>query len=722
MFDSFFRCFLNYINLITNSIMRKLFLLIIPFAMLLSSCDGVKGPGENPFFSEYDTPFGAPPFDKIDNEHFLPAYQEAIRQHNAEIDAIVNNPEAPSFENTIVAYDRAGEMLSRVGAVFGGLRGAETNPRLQEIARETTPMLSAHSNSIRFNQDLFERIHAVYQMREELDLDLEQMRLVEKTYQDFARNGAALPEEDRLKLMELNERMSMIGLQLSENLLAENNGYKLVIEDEADLAGLPPHVRTAAAEEARKQGMEGKWVFTMAKPSWTPFLMFSERRDLRQELFTNYFMRGQNGNENDNRALFAEMLSLRQEMARMLGFDNYAEYFTSIQMAQNPQNVYDFLYQVWEPALARAKRERDEMQAIIDREGGDFKLESWDWWYYAEIIRKEKYDLDDDEVKPYFAIDNVRDGNFLLANKLFGMTFEARPEVPVYHEEVEAFEVFDRDGSHLGILFIDPHPRPGKRSGAWCGTYRSGSYDEDGNKISPIVTIVMNFTRPAGDKPAMLSWDETTTYFHEFGHALHNFFADGLYRRTSRSVPRDFVELPSQILENWAGEPQLLKEYALHYETGQPIPDELIEKLRKSEHFNQGFINTEYLAAAILDMDYYTSDATPDMDISAFEAATMERIGLINEIVPRYTTGNFGHIFGTGYAAGYYVYRWAGVLDADAFDAFKQSGDLFNQDLAERFRKYILAENALHEGMDAYVKFRGHEPSIDPFLRRSGLK
>ena len=699
--------------------MKKLFLIVIAVIMLLPGCKQAVVE-DNPFFTEWDTPFGAPPFDKIDDEHFLPAYVEAIRQQKEEIDLIINNPDAPGFENTIVAFDNSGALMRKVSPVFGGLRGAETNPRLQEIARETTPMLTAHSNEIRMNQDLFQRIQTVYENRESFDLDPEQMRLVERIYRDFERGGAALPEEKREELKRLNERMSMVSLQLSENLLAENNGFKLILEDEADLVGLPPDVISAAAEEAKKAGMEGKWVFTLAKPSWTPFLQFSERRDLREKIYRAYFMRGDNDNEHDNKALFAELMQLRQQASQLRGYDNYADFFLEEQMAERSENVYNFLYQVWEPALARAKGERDDMQAIIDGEGGDFKLESWDWWYYAEKIRGERYDLDEDEVKPYFTLDNVRRGNFLLANKLFGLTFTARPDVPVYHPEVEAFEVTDRDGSSLGVLYIDPHPRPGKRSGAWCGTYRSGSY-EDGVKITPIVTIVMNFTRPAGDRPAMLSWDETTTYFHEFGHALHNFFADGRYRRTSRSVPRDFVELPSQILENWAGEPALLKEYALHYETGEPIPAELIEKLSKSEHFNQGFINTEYLAAAIMDMDWHTAVHGDEIDVNAFEEATLKRIGLIDEIIPRYRTANFGHIFGTGYAAGYYVYRWAGVLDADAFYAFKESGDLFNQELAEKFRYYILANNARYEGMDAYVRFRGKEPSIEPFLRQSGL-
>ncbi len=688
--------------------------------MMLGACTEQPN-AENPFFTEWDTPFGAPPFDKIDEEHYLPAYEEGIRQHSQEIDAIVNNPEEPNFENTIVAYDEAGGLLRKIGPVFGGLRSAETTPRLQEIARETTPMLSEHYNSIRMNEDLFARIESVYENRHEMDLDKEQLNVVEKIYRDFERGGAALPGDKREDYKRLSERISMVSLELGENLLAENNAYQLVIEDEADLAGLPSGVISAAAEEAERNDMEGKWVFTTSNPSRIPFLQYSENRDMREDILMAYVNRGDNDNEHDNKELFIELMMLRQQMVELLGYDNYADYFTAIQMAENPENVYEFLHTVWEPALARAKREKDEMQAIIDREGGDFDLEAWDWWYYAEKIREEKYELDEDEVSPYFSIENVREGNFLLANKLFGLTFEARPEVPTYHEEVEAYEVFDHDGSHLGILFIDPHPRPGKRSGAWCGTYRSGAY-ENGEKIAPIVTMVMNFTRPSGDRPALLSWDETTTYFHEFGHALHNFFADGRYRRTSRSVPRDFVELPSQILENWAGEPELLKEYAFHYETGEPIPEELIEKLQKSEHFNQGFINTEYLAAAILDMDWHTSDIDENTDVNAFERASMENIGLIDEIIPRYRTTNFQHIFGSGYAAGYYVYRWAGVLDADAFFAFKESGDLFNQELAEKFREYILAGNALYEGMDAYVKFRGHEPDIEPFLIQSGLK
>ncbi len=700
--------------------MRQFFLLFVTLIIFIGGC-GDPSVKDNPLLSDFDTPFEAPPFDQIDDEHYLPAIEEAIKQHNEEIDAIIENPEEPTFENTIVAYDNAGELLSRVNSIFGGIRSAETNPRLQEISRETTPMLSAHRNKISMDQDLFERIKTVYEQRHEKDLNREQIRVVEKYYEDFERNGAALPDKERERLKELNDRMSMISLELNENVLAETNDFILVLEDEEDLAGLPESVISAAAEAAEDAGKEDKWVITLHKPSWIPFVQYSERRDLREKIFTAFISRGNNDNENDNKELFAELMQLRQEMAQLMGFENYAEYFLDIQMAENPENVYEFLHEIWEPSIARANSEISQKQEIIEREGGDFSLEPWDWWYYAEKIRQEKYELDDDELNPYFTIDNVREGCFTLADKLFGLSFEKRPEVPVYHEEVEAFEVFDNDGSHLGILYIDPHPREGKRQGAWCGTYRSGSW-ENGERISPIVTIVMNFSRPSGGKPAMLSWDETTTYFHEFGHALHNFFAEGKYNRTSRSVPRDFVELPAQILENWASEPEMLRMYARHYETGQPMPDELIERLNRAEHFNQGFAMTEYLASAFLDMDWHTTDHEDKVDVMEFEKESMNRIGLPDEIVPRWRTTYFGHVFGTGYAAGYYVYRWAGVLDADAFMAFKETGDLFNQEVAERFRKYILAENALWEGMDAYVKFRGREPDIEPFLEQRGLK
>ena len=691
---------------------------LIPLTML-ASCQQKKE--QNPLLAEWNTPFGIPPFHLIQDEHFIPAYEVAMEQNNAEIDAIINNPEEPSFVNTIVAYDQSGELMSKIGLVYGGLNGANTTPRLQEIARELTPKLAAHRSAITFNQELFARIKAVYDLRDELDLDVEQMRVVQKIYNDFARNGAALPEEQRNELKKINERMSMVTLQLGQNLLAENNGFKLILENKDDLVGLPSDVISGAAEAAKREGHEGKWLFDLSKPSWIPFVQFSERRDLREQIHTAYCKRGNNDNDFDNKQLFVELMMLRKQMAQILGYENYAEFFISDQMAESPANVYTFLNKVRVPAIKRAKEELADMQQIINAEGGHFKLQPWDWWYYAEKVRKEKYNLNEDEIKPYLSLDNVREGIFYVTNKLYGLTYIKRNDIPVYHPEVEAYEVIDYDGSHLAVLLVDPHPRASKRQGAWCGVYRSGSY-KNGEKIAPVVTIVMNFSRPVGDKPALLTWDETTTYFHEFGHALHNFFADGHYNRTSRSVPRDYVELPSQVMENWAGEPEVLKVYAKHYITGNPIPDAIIEKMQSSAKFNQGFGTSEYVAAALLDMDWHTKEVSENTDVNQFEKESMRNIGLIPEIEPRYLTTNFGHIHSTGYAAGYYVYLWAGQLDADAFEAFKETGDLFNQDLATKFRKHCLADNALGEGMVQYIKFRGKAPSIDALLRQRGLK
>lgn len=676
--------------------------------------------GNNPLLQEWKPPFGVPPFNEIKNEHFAPAFEEAIRQQKAEIEAITKNPAQPTFENTIVAFDQSGDLLSKISPVFGGLTGANTNAELQKISKELTPIFAASRNEILFNQALFERIKYVYDHRNTMNLDKEQLRVVQKIYDDFARNGVVLPQEKQDELKKLNERMSMISLQLGQNLLAENNDYKLIIDKKADLAGLPNDVVAAAAEKAQAAGMQGKWMFDLSKPSFIPFLQYSQRRDLREKIYKAYIARGNNDNANDNKQLFAELMQLRKRSSEILGYKNYGEYNTSNQMAQNPQNVFDFLKAVWSPAIERAKKERDEMQQIANKEGAKFKLEAWDWWYYAEKVRKNKYSLNEDEIKPYLTWDNVLNGIFYVSNKLYGLTFKQRTDLPVYHNEVKTYEVFDKDGSHLSILYIDPYPRDSKRGGAWCSTFRSGKY-RDGKKITPIVTIVTNFSRPIGDKPAMLNWDETETFFHEFGHALHNFFADGHYDRTSRDVPRDYVELPSQVMENWAGEPEVLKAYAKHYVTGKPMPDALIQKMQNSSKFNQGFINAEYIAAAYLDLKWHTTDFGEKIDVNDFERNTLKELGLIDEIAPRYTTTNFNHIFSGGYAAGYYVYLWAAQLDADAFEAFKESGNLFNQDLAQKFRKYCLSENAMGDGMEQYTKFRGSAPTIQPLLRQRGL-
>ncbi len=689
--------------------------------MALMSATGMAQPkSDNPFFKEYNTPFKVPPFNLIDTSHYIPAIVEGIKQQQAEIDAIVNNPQAPTFENTIVALDESGALLEKVGSVFGSLNGANTSPALQAIARKTSPMSTKHRDNISLNEKLFQRIKTVYEKRNNSKLNPLQVRVVEKYYNDFVRNGANLSEGDKAKLRAINQELSMLGLKFGENLLSETNkNFKLVIDNQADLAGLPADLITAASDQAKQDGMEGKWVFTLQKPSMIPFLQYAQNRELRKKIYMGYNMRGNNNNEFDNKETILKIANLRAERANLLGFKTYAEYIIDNNMAKTPENVYQFLNKIMEPALAVAKKDLAEMQAIADREGANIKMEAWDWWFYSEKLRKEKYNLDEAEIKPYLSLEGVRTGMFYVANKLYGITFTKRPDLPTYHTEVDAFEVKDSTNKHIGVLYLDYHPRPGKRVGAWCGRFRDQGY-ENGVKITPVVTIVTNFTRPAGDVPALLTWDETSTLFHEFGHALHGLFTDGQYQRIAGSVPRDMVELPSQIMENWAGEPEVLKVYAKHYKTGEVMPQELISKLEKSMTFNQAFVTVEYIAASILDLDWHSFTAPKQVDVNAFEKESMDKIHLIPEILPRYRTSFFNHIVG-GYAAGYYVYLWAAVLDSDAFQSFVDSGDLYNKDIAAKFRKFILTEGGNDEGMVQYRKFRGQDPSPIPLLKKRGL-
>jgi peptidyl-dipeptidase Dcp len=704
--------------------MKKSFILIFALGMLLFSCQSQKKEAdtnmENPFFKEWTTPYGVPPFEQIKIEHILPALKEGIAQREAEVDGIVANTAEPTFENTILPLDKSGELLSKVSGTFYPLNSANTDEEMQALAREISPLMTQHRDNISLNPELFEKIKSIYERRNELGLDKEQMRATEKYYEDFVRNGANLSAEDQEKLRKLNEELSELSLQFGENLLAETNrNFKLVIDNEADLAGLPDDVIARAAEDAKAAEEDGKWVFTLAKPSMIPFLQYAENRDLREKLYRGYFMRGDNDNEHDNKEIIKRIVKLRDERAELLGFNNHAEYVIDVNMAKTPEAVYEFLMQLWEPAMKIAKKDRDEMQAIIVSEGGNFKLASWDWWYYAEKLRKQKFDLDEAELKPYFSLDNAKKGLFYVVEKLYGLKLEPR-DWPTYHEEAEVYEVLEADGSKLGVMYMDFHPRDGKRVGAWSTQFRDATY-RNGERIPTIGTIVMNFTRPAGDTPALLSFDEVSTLFHEFGHALHGLFADGPYDRTAGSVPRDFVELPSQIMEHWAAEPEVLKVYARHYQTGEPIPDELIEKLEMSGTFNQGFETVEFVAAALLDMDYHTTDNPNIDDVRAFEKASMDRIGLIPEILPRYRSTYFSHIFSGGYSAGYYVYYWAGVLDTDAFYAFKETGDIFNQEVAAKFRT-LLEKCGADDGMTVYKNFRGKEPSIEPYLEKKGLK
>lgn len=683
----------------------------------------------NPFFSEYSTPFNVPPFEQISNEHFMPAFEEGMKLHEAEIEAIANNTEAPDFENTVLAFDQSGRFLRRVSLVFYNLNSAHTDSVKEALAREIGPRLSQHNDNIMLNEKLFQRVKMVYDARYtpmaegKAPYDSAQIHVIEKLYESFVRNGANLSAEDKEKLRALNEELTTLTIQFGQNLLAETNkNFMLVIDQKTDLVGLPDELIASAAEAATENGLDGKWIFTLQKPSMIPFLQYAQNRGLREKLYRAYTMRGNNTNEFDNKDEISRIVQIRAERAKLFGYANHASYVIEQNMAKTPENVYKLIDQLWANALAKAKNEVKEMQAIIDAEGGNFKLASWDWWYYAEKLRKQKYDLDEAELKPYFQLENVRNGMFWVAKQLYGIQFRKIDSIPVYHPDVEAYEVTEADGSHTGILYLDYHPRASKQVGAWCTSYRDAHYRGD-TLVSPVISIVCNFTKASAETPSLLTWDEVTTLFHEFGHALHFLFVDGKYSLTAGNVPRDYVELPSQIMENFASEPAVLNEYAKHYKTGEVIPENLVTKLEKSSQFNQGFNTVEYLAAALLDLNFHAlSDKDSITDVVAYEKTAMDKIGLIEEIVPRYRTTYFGHIFSDEYySAGYYVYLWAEVLDADAFEAFKQSGNIFNPELAAKFREYCLATSGDMEGMEAYLKFRGQEPSVAPLLVRKGL-
>ncbi|MFZ5942287.1 MAG: M3 family metallopeptidase [Bacteroidota bacterium] len=701
--------------------MKKLILPLIALFLLQFACNTEKKENMNPLLTEFATPYGVPPFDQIKPEHYLPAFKAAMEIHDQEIAAITGNTEAPTFENTIAAFDYSGELLNRIENIFENVRETDTNDTLQSIAKEVVPLMSAHRTNISLNEELFNRIRSVYERKDSLNLNGEQLNLVEKTYKNFIRRGASLDPEKKARLREINEKLSMLTLTFGENVLKETNSFILVIENKEDLAGLPESVISAAADDAKAAGKEGAWVFTLQKPSWIPFVTYSDRRELREKLYKAMYMRADNDNANDNKAIIDEIVNLRLEQAQLLGYDSHAAYQLEERMAKNPENVYALLMKLWDPALKIAKKEAAEMQKMIDRDGGNFRLESWDWWYYAEKVRKEKYDLDEEQLRPYFSLDAVTAGVFDVVNKLYGLTFTRDEQIPVYNPEAVAYVVKDRDGSDLGVLYMDFFPRASKNAGAWSTAFRK-QYRKDGAKINAINSIVCNFSKPAGDLPALLTFDEVQTYFHEFGHALHAILSDCTYPGTSgTAVPRDFVELPSQIMENWAADPEVLVTYAKHYKTGEPIPATLIAKLEASSHFNQGFTTVEYLAASILDMDYHTLTAAQKIDANQFEKASMDRIGLISSIIPRYRSDYFSHIFAGGYSAGYYSYIWAEVLDADAFQAFKETS-LYDRKTADAFRENVLSKGGTEDPMTLYVRFRGKEPSIDALLEKRGLK
>ena len=695
--------------------MKKILSLCL-LSIMMMSCNQSK----NPFFEEYSTPYGSVPFDEIKVEHFMPAFQEGMKQQTAEIEAIVNNPEAPTFENTIEAMENSGQLLSKVSYVFSCLTGAETNDELTALSMEISPLLSAHGDNISLNDGLFQRVKAVYEQKDQLNLNQEQARLLEITYKDFIRSGAALNEADKNRLREINMELSKLALQFSDNVLKETNQYMLVIDKEEDLAGLPESVIAAAATTAKNKGLEGKWVFTLHNPSRLPFLQYSERRELREALLKAYINRGDNDNEFDNKAIINKMANYRIERSNLLGYNTFADYALENKMAQTPEAVFDLMAKIWERALPQAKKEAKELQAYINKEGGKFKLEAWDWWYYTEKVRKEKFDLDEAELKPYFKMENVREGIFMVANRLYGLNFKQLDNVDVYHPEVEVFEVSDADGSLIGLFYTDYYPREGKRSGAWMSSLRKQQV-LNGQHVHPHIYNVGNFTRPVGDTPALLSIDEVETMFHEFGHALHGLLSKCTYNSLSgTSVSRDFVELPSQIMENWCMHPEVLKLYAKHYETGEIIPDELIAKIQASNTFNQGFTTVELVSAAYLDMFWHVLDQSQDFDVRAFETEQLTRLGLIPEIIVRYRSTNFIHIFKNNYSAGYYSYLWSEVLDADGFGLFEEKG-IFDQASATSFRKNVLERGNTDEPMNLYRAFRGADPNPEALLLRRGL-
>ena len=695
--------------------MKKLILFTI-ISMTVIGCTS-----KNPFFTEYENEYGIPPFDKIKTEHYMPAFKEGIKQQQAEYDAIANNEEAPDFDNTILALELSGKLLHKVSAVFFNLYSADTNENLDKIANEVSPLLSEHGDNLYLNEKIFARIKNLHENSATLNLNEEQERILDKYYKDFMRSGADLNDEDKAKLREINKELSQAQLNFGQNLLADNNAYQRFVTDKEELTGLPESVIQAAAEAAKEVGQEGKWLFVTSKASFIPVLQYGENRQLRKDLLLAWANRGDNDNANDNKKTIASILKLRLEKAKLLGFETSADFILDDTMAKNSKKVYEFLATVWTPALNQAKKEAAELQKLMDAEGKGEKLEAWDWWYYAEKLRKAKYDLDEEALRPYFKMENVRQGVFDLAGKLWGLQFNALSDYPKYHPDMEAFKVTNADGSLVGVLLTDYYPRAGKRAGAWMDEL-STQHIENGKNIRPVIINVGNFTKSTSDKPSLLNMDEVETLFHEFGHALHGLLSQVTYKSLAgTSVVRDFVELPSQIMENWCFEPQIIKTYAKHYQTGEIMPDNLIEKIQNAGTFNQGFVMTELLSAAILDMDYHTIKDVDNLDVNAFEKASMERMGMIPEIIVRYRSTNFNHIFGGGYAAGYYSYTWAEVLDADAFQAFKETGDIYNQSVAEAYRKNILEKGDSKDAMSLYLDFRGKEPNPEALFKRRGF-
>jgi len=694
--------------------------LVIAAAMtcMVCACSQQSTESENPFFSEFQSPYGSPDFDRIQLADYEPAFLKGIEQQNQEIKAIVENPEAPTFENTIVALDNSGEILNRVSGVFFALTSADTNDELMALESKIAPMLSEHSDNIYLNEALYQRVAKVCEQEKSgaIQLTTEQHYLLEKYRKAFERSGAALDKEKQARLREINKELSTLTIDFSNHVLADNNAFKLVVDKQEDLAGLPEAVIAGAASEAEAQGEKGKWVFTLQESSRTPLLQYAQNRELRKQIYQAYTSLGNRSNENDNKEILKKILTLRVEKAQLMGYDTYAAYVLADNMAKTPENVLDFLHNLWGYSIQNAKKEAAELQQIMDKEGKGEKLEAWDWWYYAEKLRQQKYNLNEDEIKPYFSQEDVQKGLFYVVNKLYGITLTPTDTVPVYNKDVKTYIVNDADGSFLGLFYCDYMPRASKQSGAWMSNFR-----EQKEGVRPLIYNVASFTKPAGDTPSLLTIDEAKTMFHEFGHALHGMLSQCKYQGVSgTAVAQDFVELPSQIMEHWTVEPEVLKVYARHYKTGEVIPDELVAKIENQALFNQGFMTTELLAAALLDMEFHNLTTTEGLDVMAFEKQLMDKLGLIPQIAPRYRATYFRHIMG-GYDAGYYSYLWAERLDADAFEAFKEHG-IFDPATAKAFRQNILEKGGSDDPMKLYETFRGAQPSLEPLLKNRGLK
>jgi peptidyl-dipeptidase Dcp len=707
-------------------------LLIIGLILIVSCEHKFKlDPNVNPFFQEWNTQFEVPPFLDIKDDHYMPAFKKGMEDNLKEIGIIVNNTQEPTFENTIEELERSGKLLGKVQRVFSNLASSNTNSQLQELQRDLSPKLSAHYDKIRLNEDLFNRVELIWNDRENLNLSKEQQKLLSDTRKRFVRSGALLSDSEKKQIIEINSKISELTTAFGQNLLAETNGFELIL-DNSDLDGLSESVISAAYESAThkmdnaesdndKEKYKDKYLFTPHRTSMYPFLTESTRRDLRGKLYNSYVMRGDNNNETDNKKIAVQIAKLRVERANIMGYETHAHYVLEENMLKTPDEVYDLLIQLWKPALERAKAEVNDMQAVADAEGKDFKIAAWDWWHYSEKVRKQKYDLDESAIRPYLSLDNVIQGVFNTTNKLWGLNFREIFDIDLYHPDARIWEVTDKDGSHLAMFIGDYFTRSNKRGGAWMSSFK-GQSNLDGRE-RPIVVNVCNFPAPVGDNPSLLSFENAVTLFHEFGHAMHGILTNVTYgSMAGTSGPRDFIELPSQLLEHWVSEPEVLKSFAVHYLTGESIPDELVEKLLKAAKFNQGFINTEYLAASLLDMDWHTLTKEHFLSNSNdFEKKSLNKIGLIDEIAPRYRSTYFAHIFSGGYSSGYYSYIHAAVLDSDAFEAFKEIGNVFDSNLSSRLRKEIYEKGSTEEAMDLYINFRGRKPIIEPLLKVRGL-